>query len=1116
LANSTSGQKSVSVREVYIDVQLKNASVEEAFTSIESKTDYKFNYEHLAIGEANRLSIKKRNVSVADVLIEISKKSQLSFKQVNKSINVDRLKETNEPAVKVIDEDITVSGKVTDENGQGLPGATVIAKGTTIGATSDFDGNFKVNVPDDAVLVISFIGYLSQEIAIGGRSVIDVQMEVDAQKLEEVVVVGYGTQKRANVTGAIAGVSSKNFEDFPVTSFDQGLAGQVAGVNVSQGTGSPGSAPNITIRGTGTITAGTGPLLVIDGFPTDNINLSDINPNDIESVQILKDAAAASIYGSRASNGVLMVTTKRGESDKLRINFNTYHGVQQVAKTYDLANAYEWAEFQTENYLTNGTFSSSADIPPLYQQYINGTPGLVDTDWQDEIFRDAAIHSYQLSLSGGNKKTSFYVSGEFFDQEGVIVSSDFKRYSLRANVTSKLLEAPDASFLKGVKLGVNLVPTFTSSERVSESHHNNDGIVITGVFAYPNFAARNADGSLNISEQIIFGQAPIGQGLNNNGARFENPLAVAIERENPVERARLLGNTFLDFELIEGLNFKTSLGFNYASERDRMFRPSTIGRRRDPVPVTAIAWNNTERVLNWANENTLTYTKTFNENHNFSFLAGHSIQKENIQRNNIAGQGFSTNDTPTLNSAASITGAGSEEEEWALLSYLGRVTYDFNGKYLVSASIRRDGSSRFGSSTKWGTFPSASVGWRVSEESFFSGLENAVSDLKLRASYGRTGNNQIPNYGAIALLNSANYSLGGTVSNGLAAATSPNENLSWETTDQVDLGVDLGFFGDRLTLTADYYKSTTKGLLLEVPVPSHSGYETSLQNLGRVRNTGFELIVSANKVQLGPVEWSSSFNISTNKNEVLELGPGQEQIASKFHITEVGQELGRFYGWNSLGIYDTQEQVDASAHESGAAPGDYIWEDVNSDGVIDDDDRKVLGSALPDFTYGFSSNFKFKGIDLGFLLQGSQGADRYNFTSFFLTLEGGFSNALAERVNERWRSPSQPGNGKWGRAGSTQTNFDRSNLHVEDASYLRVRNITLGYTFPKELTKKVRIEKARVYFSSINPFTFTDYSGFNPEVTSTIGSNGSPLEPGIDWGNYPTARSFTVGVNLTF
>jgi len=905
------------------------------------------------------------------------------------------------------------------------------------------------------------------------------------------------------------------------------LAGQIAGVKIVQGAGAPGTSSQIQVRGVSTLTAGTSPLLVIDGFPSDNLNLSDINPNDIESLQVLKDASSASIYGSRGSNGVVIVTTKKG-SDKMNVNINSYYGVQQVTTTFKMADAYQWAKYQTNFFRQRNIFGAN-DAPASFKPYLNGTPGLVNTDWQKELFKAAPIQDHQLTVSGGTKDTHYYFSGDYFDQTGIVVGSAFNRYSFRANIESTLFKNEEAKVIREVKFGVNFSPTFTTTNAIPTGSHNNDAVILTGLFAYPNFRAYNPDGSLALSEQIRYRNETNG----GTGAGFENPVAIATLRENVISRSMLLGTTYLDFEIIKGLNFKTSLGVNQSFEQSDVYRPSALGKRNVPPPTVATAASAYNKILNILNENTLVYTTSFSKDHHIEALAGYTYQTETSTSNYVAGQKFVNDAVHTLNAAGQITSGSSYQERWALLSLLGRINYNYKEKYLASLAVRNDGSSRFGSANKWGLFPSVSVGWRVSEEAFFASLLPVITDLKVRASYGRTGNNlmtnpatnQITNYGYAALMGAANYPFSNILTNGLSPTTAPNKKISWENKEQFDAGLDIGLFKNNLQLTIDYYNSLTDGLLLNVSVPSQSGYITSLQNIGKVLNRGIEATITANAINLGKVKWSPAFNITANRNKVVALATGIDKITSALNITRVGHPIGEYYLYNITGVFNTQDEINSTPHYSTDKPGDYIYEDVNKDGKIDSNDRKPFGSSFPSFVYGFTNTFSWNGFDLNVVMQGSQGGKLYNYTRTFLLENGSFANVLSERVEGAWKSPQDRGNG-YASAGSFDKNLLSSNFGLEDASYLRIRNITFGYTLPKQFAKRIRMERLRVYASSLNPFTFTKYRGYNPEASAStvtsgsaaplVGATGNPMQFGIDWGNYPLPKSLILGVNITF
>ncbi|MDN5199880.1 TonB-dependent receptor [Fulvivirgaceae bacterium BMA10] len=1120
-AKPVNAQKKHSLKDISISIQFKNDDLFAAFKKIEKNAEFNFVYNAGDLDEGIRLNRVYKNTSLYEVLMDISREAKLGFKRVNGNINVKQRHdpEEREKVVEIIN-DVQISGKITDENGQLLPGVNVLIKGTNVGVVSDIQGSYRIDVPSGyTTLVFSYIGYNTEEIDIGDQTVINVKMSPDIHALSEVVVIGYGTQERANVTSAISQVKSSTFKDIPVSSIEQGIASQLPGVNVVQASGAPGKDNQINIRGIGTITAGSQPLIVIDGLPiSESTGLNSFNPNDVASVEVLKDAAAAAIYGSRGANGVVLITTKKGEKGDTKFHFDAYAGVQQVANRLDLMDAYEWSAWVKEardnyyisldpvNHSTNdandvrqantvalGGNAKKVIIPDFIVPYLNGQPGLTDTDWQDEIFRDARISNYQLSASGGSDDINYFISGNYFNQEGVVLGSDFERYTLRANIESDLS--------KKLKLGLHFAPSFSKQNAVPEGW--TDTPVTMAINSIPVFSPYNPDGTLAISTQI-------NAVIPSDQAQAENPVAFAKNIKDENTRAKLLGGAYLELEILKGLKAKTYLGIDYGSTRFNYFRPGFLGNYRAPAPTVPSGRSSTFQLINWINENTITYNKTFDAGHSISLLGGYSIQKENIQSNRLLASNFPNDQVTTLN-AGVITGGNSLEEEWTLISYLLRATYDFKGKYLFSAAVRRDGSSRFGANNKWGVFPSFSAGWRMSDETFFPETD-WISDLKLRASWGVTGNNQIENYGSQALLGNAGAILGGSLQSGLSPSTSPNANLSWEETNMLDVGLDIGLWEDKIILTADYYKATTDGLLLNVPVPAHSGFTSSLQNLGKVQNSGLELAIKAN-YQIGPLEISSAFNLSSNENEVLALGPGQDQIITGRHITEIGGPIGAHYGYRVLGVFNSQSQLDNIPHRSDAGLGDYIYEDVNGDGAISSADRTVLGSFWPDYTYGFTSTINYKNFDLSISLQGVEGVMVHDrLLSVLLYNPEGWGNASRDYWQNHYSANNT--NAIYAKANPVPTDngfYRETDLLHDDASYLRFRNITLGYNFPEKLLESISLESARVYFSSKNPFTFTDFRGYNPEQSSN-----NPLQPGLTLGNYPTERSFVFGVNLTF
>lgn len=1035
----------------------------------------------------------------------------------------------------------SISGTVADANStEVLIGVNVLVKGTNVGAISDVNGKYNLTAPADATtLVFSYVGYKTLEVPIAGRTQVDVQLEEDVEKLNEVLVIGYGQVQKKDLTTAVGTISAKDIKDQPVNSFDQALVGKMAGVLVQQPSGSPGAGLSIQVRGVGSITAGNEPLYVIDGVPISNDNnratgqrpgsqysdapinvLASLNPSDIESIQVLKDASAAAIYGSRGSNGVVLITTKKGKAGKASISYNTYYGIQETTTRYDMLNAYEWAQmnFEGRNNAYRDRFPAGLDtdnntvrtanvagqpgvlIPPQVQPYLAGTANLTNTDWQDEIFREAPIKDHVLSISGGTENVRYYASGEFMDQEGLVISSGFKRYSGRFNL--------DVTQGK-LKAGLNINPTLAKHNLVnSEGPWFDEGVIGLALSISPIWPVYNADGTYNFDANAW------GFAMTD----FVNPVALANEVEDNMSHLRVLGNAYAEYSILKNLSYRISLGTDLNNFQRDYYRPSTVetvGRKGASIPTGSSRTRNTS---SWLVENLLNYNTNIGL-HNISAVAGFSSQREDFYSNEIVANNYPNDLVQTLN-AGQVASGSSAKEAWSLLSALGRVQYNYNNKYYLSAAMRADGSSRFGANNKWGYFPSASAGWRLSAEPFMEGL-TAISNLKLRASYGVTGNFQIPNYGAIGLLGFDNYVLGGSVVNsGLAPNTPSNPNLSWERTKMLDFGIELGFFKDAISLELDYYDANTTDLLLNVPVPMSSGFTTELRNIGEVENKGFEASLTIQQ-RKGAFNWALSANIATNKNQVISLAENVPQIltaggvGTALWITKPGEPIGSYYNPIYDGVFNSQAEIEAYPHVSNAKPGDLRFLDVNGDGKIDfATDRVIQGNYFPDYTYGLSLNLGYKGLDFSASLQGSQGQEIMHLLSRYIYNQEGNMNLMRGAL-QRWRSASEPGDGQTNRANRLQTgsNGQTSNWHLEDGSFTRVRNITLGYSFPSNLLNKANISNLRIYASVQNPFTFTKYPGYNPEVNSRP---DNALTPGEDYASYPLARTYTLGLNLSF
>lgn len=1014
---------------------------------------------------------------------------------------------------------LEVSGKVTSmEDGESLPGVSITVSGTSMGVVSDADGMYKISIPDGAnsTLVFSFIGFRTEKVSVGGRSVIDVQLVSDVQFLSEVVVVGYGTQKKRDLTGSVASVSSKDFEGMPVRSIDQALQGRSAGVQVTSNSGAPGGGVSVRIRGA-TSPNNNEPLYVVDGFPVTG-GLNYINPNDVESVEILKDASSAAIYGARAANGVVLITTKKGKEGTTSAALDVFYGFQEVAKRMDLLNASEFAT------LANEAYTNSNQIPN--PDWANPSGLGEGTDWQEAIFRTAPIQSYNLSVSGGNEKTKAFLSGNFFRQDGTIIGSHFKRFTVRMNLSH------DVS--KWLRFGANT----TLSNESGRSVFTGDAfgsVVSRALMSIPTIPVYNTDGS--------YGVAPVGQPLYYP-ASLDNPVALIEVPETGDKTRRVLGNAFMEIEPIKGLVYRMNAGADVSYYTSQSFNP-TFQRGPFNNPV-ANAGYSTNQNAGWLFENTLSYSRTVGK-HFVSAVTGVTAQKSRFEYINGSARNFPNESIQVLDGGApndalnpNNRSVGGSFSEYAIASYLGRLNYTFNDRYLVSATFRRDGSVRFGPNNRFAFFPAYSVGWRISEESFMSGVP-IVSNLMLKGSWGKLGNDNIGNFGYLATLIPGNrqYTLNQAVAPGIIFSRIPNPQLKWESTTVTNVGFDLGLRSDQITFSAAYFIKRTDDLLINQPLPLSAGVRGNSQvlNAGSVENRGFEFDLGYRKSN-GPFTWSINANLTTLKNEVISLGDAKEifgisPTGNFNNITRsvVGQPLGSFYGFVTDGIFQTQEEIDESAQsdQNNLAPGDRRYKDIagppdengnptGPDGFITDHDRTNIGNPFPDFFYGLSFNAAYKGFDLVLFLQGVQGNEIFSVNKRQLSEikfynGAGVSNVSREALS-RWTGPGTSNEYPRAVYNNDANNGRASDFYVEDGSFLRFKNVQLGYTFPAELMKRVSITKLRMYVSAQNLFTITKYSGFDPELGATPNGDNRQISTGIDIGTYPVSRTITFGVNL--
>jgi len=1036
---------------------------------------------------------------------------------------------------------LTLSGVITDDTGSPLPGASIAEKGTANGVISDFDGTFSIAVADsNAVIVITYLGFDSVEVnAADFSDNMTISLSESSSALDEIVITGYGRQVKRNITGAVSAISLKQIENLPLATFENAIQGQIAGVQVTEASGEPGAGATVRVRGVGSISAGNEPLYVIDGFPIsknvgigvqgDNFRrrssfrppsqnpLANLNPNDIESIQVLKDASTASIYGSRGSNGVIIITTKRGKKGGApSFSYNSFFGSQSVANKLDLMNSAELIDYNrdaTNNaYLQRNPGASATDPNSvrtnaawrLAEDVLS--PSGVDVDWQDVVFRSAMVQTHNLSVSGGSDNSSYYISGNLFDQDGIIEKSNFKRYSLRVNLEVDLNER--------TRIGLNLAPSYVVSDKVpagSPYFARPPGIVYSGIVHAPFIEPYNPDGSINQLNNQSYVLTPAGQTTSFTSA--SNPLAIIEAVDDQLNQNRTFGNIFAEYDLMDNLTFKSYFGVDINNYKRNFYRASSLLYRTARTGETFGQTASSES-LSWVAEQTLNYSKEIGS-HTIDALIGYTAQKEKIDISSAVADTFPDDLVKTI-SGGQIASGSAVQEEWSLVSLLAKVNYSYEDRFLATASLRSDTSSRFGRGNKTGVFSSFSGGYRMSEDINADWL----SDLKLRASWGETGNFLIPNYASIGLLSSYNTTFDGALTNGIAPSTISNQDLSWEKTTSFDIGLDFGFLNDRIYGSLEYFKSTTTDLLLAVQIPSALGFTNALTNIGEVVNKGFEISVTSRNLT-GVLNWTTDFNFSTIDNEVTKLGPSGDPILSRGgagnrHITKIGEPIGSYYGYQTDGIYQNQAEIDNSGIVDQIAtpqPGDFKWVDVNNDGFINSADRTTIGNYLPDFTYGITNRFEYNNFEFSFLLQGVEGNEVLNLTRRHMGNGEANYNSYSE-WNNRWRSEAEPGNGLIPRANRQTGNSNNrpSNYQVEDASYLRLRNVTLAYTFP-ENSLNGKLDRLRLYLSGTNLFTKTDYLGFNPEVNN---QDDNTNVQGEDYGAYPLSSVITFGINAKF
>lgn len=1055
-----------------------------------------------------------------------------------------------------------VTGRVTDNNGQPVEGATVQESGTKNTAVTKSDGTFTINTASGrATLLLSSVGYENQQVAVNNQSQLAVSLRSSAAALEDVVVIGYGTQKKKDVTGAVSKFNARNLDERPLQRVDQALVGQLAGVTVKQNTGIPGKAFSVQVRGTGSISGGNEPLYVIDGFPlaqnasnasSGNYStgnpLDNINPNDIESIEVLKDAAAAAIYGSRASNGVVLITTKKGQSGKPKISVNAYTGFQEASKKLKMLTGEQWIEraaeminaayvakagsvgaTATDDYETRrvrlgqlatspvvlapGQISSAYMLDPRWSA--PGHPGLTFHDWQSEIERKGLTQNYDLSASGGNESVRYYIAGNYTNQQSFIRYVNYVSYAARANV--------DITASKRLKFGINVAPTYSITQ--DPGVEGKDNIFHQALSMTP------------VQEDSV-GQYPnIGKNAQYVWSNTTNGSLGKLQYNlGTTKRYRTLATIYGEVQILKGLNFRTTVNLDNTDNTSTTYVPytttgtqasRTFNGTNNILSATSGSYANFRRQT-FVNENTLNYSTRFNQLHSLNVLAGYSYNLERFDRLQLASSGGYTNAVvQTLNGASTTTlnTGNTLATRNVLISTFGRVQYSYKDRYLVSASLRSDGSSRFGTNNKYGVFPSASLGWRLTEERFMQSVP-VISDFKLRFSYGENGNNLLGgDYGSIATIASYGYVFGSAqaAAIGYAPNVIANPDLHWERSKTYDAGFDFGVLRNRLTGSFDYYNKLSTDLLLNVPVLSATGFTSALQNIGSVRNTGLELEITSRNLVGKAFQWNTTLNVSHNANKVVALGQKQSQIIipNAFDVTDailrVGQPMYSIYVVKQTGILTADDIAKkAAVYNSGETVGDPKYEDLNNDGVITEADKQIVGHPNPDYIFGMTNTFRYKGFDLNVLVQGQTGGSIYSQLGRAITRTGqGYTDNAPYFYTDRWRSPNDPGAGRVSKAYST-FGFVANTDWLYSSNYVRVRNVTLGYNV-KTAWKTTAVQGARVYLSLENFFGWDKYyGGLNPEASNTTISTNSAYPQAGDYGGMPLPKALVIGLNVTF
>ena len=1100
-------------------VNVKDVTVKELLKEIEKGSSFTFAYVDSDIDPSKRVSVNATDEKIETILAKALPEMNAEFK--GDKIVLSRKAQASSDDARSKAPARKVSGRVLGEDGSPLVGAMVIERGTSNGTATDIDGNYALTVRGDITIEASLLGFATVAVPVAGtQTKADFTLKEDALVLDDVVVIGYGVQNRRDVTTAVSSIKAEDFRNAATTDFRESMAAKMPGVQVLNLGGQPDGNVTVRVRGIQSATAGNDPLYVIDGIPSDARAFANLEGTDIESLEVLKDASAAAIYGSRGSCGVVIVTTKRGSGEEPVISYDGQFSVSQVSKKIDMLNAYEFAQLFVDArngaYLYNNPEGSIGDpspsrpetyhrIDPIISAYLEDETGtLTDTDWQDAIFRNALSHKHSLSVTAKKKDFNYYIGANYLYREGTVIGSDFRRYGLRANFDGR----------KGrVKYGVSFSPSYSKTNYVdTDSQYGSDGVIASALMAPPIFPVYNSDGSYNWDMN-----GKLKQTWNTQTNEVLNPVALALEVDDVRQKLNLTGNAYASIEFIKGLEYKFTAGGDYYSYIRDYYRPSYIPLRTVKYydqPSNPTAANYANSYFHWNISNQLSFNRRFGE-HSVNAVAVYEAEKQTIQTSALKGTGAVGDDKirTTKGKTLSIDDTYNNKYSYTFASWLVRGQYSYKGRYMVSASVRGDGSSRFAPKTRWGYFPAASVGWRISDEPWMKGASKWMNDLKLRVSVGQTGNAQIGNSEYLALYGSSTLDMGNGVVNSVYPTQIANDQLGWEKNTQVNGGFDASLFDGLLGLSADFYYSKTTDMLLDVPVSSVSGLTTSTMNIGSMQNKGVELTLTSHK-RVGDFSFDFNANWSLNRNKVLHLGDEDAPIIKEssysggYYITQVGYPVGCYYLLVQDGIFHNQEELDTYPHFETTQVGDFRFVDADGDGVLDKDkDRVIVGNYMPDFYYGFSIRLGWKGLDFSAAFQGVYGNEILNLERRYLLNMEASSNMMKESLQRfPYGNLNRATRKSTGNNGSSTSTF-----HLEDGSYLRLQNLSIGYTLPNRWFKKAGISNARIYIQGTNLFTFTNYTGYNPEVNKR---SSDALRPGEDYCSYPLSRTFSVGINF--